>query len=63
MRTTRNTRVDDGREGSGVLERWFGSETEFLDEKQDEKMNEKQKVSEKHLSEVFFSFILFLSRF
>jgi hypothetical protein len=39
------------------------SETEFFNEKQDEKTNEKQKVSEKHLSEVFFGFILFLSTF
>ena len=34
-------------------------ETEFLNEKQGEKMSEKQKVSEKHLSEVFFGFISF----
>jgi len=39
------------------------SETEFLNEKQDEKTNEKWKVPKKHLSEVFFSFILFLSTF
>jgi len=39
------------------------SETEFLNEKQGEKMSKKQKVSEKHLLEVFFSFVSFLSSF
>ena len=43
------------------------SETEFLNEKptkkQDQKTNEKWKVPEKQLSEVFFSFFLFLSAF
>jgi len=38
-------------------------ETEFLNKKQGEKMSKKWKVSEKHLSEVFFSFISFLSSF
>jgi len=54
--------VDDERKGSSALARGW-SETEFLNIKQDEKTNEKWKVSEKQLLEVFFSFILFLSPF
>jgi len=38
-------------------------ETEFLNEKQDEKTNEKWKVPKKHLSEVFFQFHLVFEHF
>jgi len=56
--------VGVGDESTGqAWARWFALETEFLDEKQNEKTNEKRKVPEKHLLEVFFSFILFFSSF
>ena len=48
---------------SPVLAVWFRSEIKIPDKKQGGKTNEKWEVDEKHLGEVFFCFILFLSSF